>query len=67
MDRFSFLGSIHAQLIDDQYKHYLNNRDGIESSWGAVFQWYDVAEEIDSDEDLDGAGLHEDEIKQYHN
>ena len=56
MDRFSFLGSIHAQLIDDQYEHYLKNPDGIEPSWRAFFQGYDFAKEIYSEEDLEGAG-----------
>ena len=52
MDRFSFLGSIHAQLIDDQYEHYLKNPDGIEPSWRAFFQGYDFAKEIYSEEDF---------------
>ena len=66
MDRFSFLGSIHAQLIDDQYEHYLKNPDGIEPSWRAFFQGYDFAKEIYSEEDLEGAGLPEEVIKEFH-
>jgi len=66
MDRFSFLGSIHAQLIDDQYEHYLKNPDGIEPSWRAFFQGYDFAKEIYSEEDLEGAGVPEEVIKEFH-
>lgn len=66
MDRFSFLGSIHAQLIDDQYEHYLKNPDGIEPSWRAFFQGYDFAKVIYSEEDLEGAGVPEEVIKEFH-
>lgn len=66
MDRFSFLGSVHAQLIDDQYECYLKNPDGIEPSWRAFFQGYDFAKEIYSEEDLEGAGVPEEVIKEFH-
>ena len=66
MDRFSFLGSVHAQLIDDQYERYLKNPDGIEPSWRAFFQGYDFAKEIYSEEDLEGAGVPEEVIKEFH-
>ena len=66
MDRFSFLGSVHAQLIDDQYEHYLKNPDGLEPSWRAFFQGYDFAKEIYSEEDLEGAGVPEEVIKEFH-
>ncbi|MDC0614429.1 2-oxoglutarate dehydrogenase E1 component [Schleiferiaceae bacterium] len=66
MDRFSFLGSVHAQLIDDQYERYLKNPDGIEPSWRAFFQGYDFAKEIYSEEDLQGTGVPEEVIKEFH-
>ena len=66
MDRFSFLGSVHAQLIEDQYEHYLKNPDGLEPSWRAFFQGYDFAKEIYSEEDLQGAGVPEEVIKEFH-
>ncbi|CAI8162058.1 MAG: 2-oxoglutarate dehydrogenase E1 component [Flavobacteriales bacterium UBA4585] len=66
MDRFSFLGSVHAQLIDDQYERYLKNPDGIEPSWRAFFQGYDFAKEIYSEEDLVGTGVPEEVIKEFH-
>ena len=43
MDRFSFLGSVHASFIDDLYQRYLANPDSIEPSWKAFFQGYDFA------------------------
>ncbi len=43
MDRFSFLGSVHANFIDALYQKYLVNPDGIEPSWKAFFQGYDFA------------------------
>ena len=65
MDRFSFLGSVHAQLIEDQYEHYLKNPDGLEPSWRAFFQGYDFAKEVYSEEDLEGAGVPEEVIKEF--
>jgi 2-oxoglutarate dehydrogenase E1 component len=43
MDRFSFLGSVHADFIDDLYQRYLQNPDGVEASWRAFFQGFDFA------------------------
>ena len=45
MDRFSFLGSVHASFIDDLYQKYLFNPDSIEPSWKAFFQGFDFARE----------------------
>ncbi len=43
MDRFSFLGGVHATFIDDLYQQYLSSPDTIEPSWRAFFQGYDFA------------------------
>lgn len=43
MDRFSFLGGVHATFIDDLYQRYLKSPDSIEPSWRAFFQGYDFA------------------------
>jgi 2-oxoglutarate dehydrogenase E1 component len=53
MDRFSFLGSVHAGFIDDLYQQYLIHPDGIEPSWKAFFQGFDFARETYGDEDID--------------
>lgn len=50
MDRFSFLGSVHAGFIDDLYQKYLTNPDGIEPSWKAFFQGFDFARETYGEE-----------------
>lgn len=66
MDRFSFLGSVHAAFIEEQYERYLKNPDGTEPSWRAFFQGYDFAKEVYSEEDLVGAGVSEEVIKEFH-
>lgn len=50
MDRFSFLGGVHATFIDDLYLKYLQNPDYVEPSWRAFFQGYDFALEEYGDE-----------------
>ena len=66
MDRFSFLGSVHAQFIDEQYESYLKNPDDIEPGWRAFFQGYDFAKEVYSEEDLIEAGAPDEVIKEFH-
>ena len=50
MDRFSFLNTIHAQLIDDLYEQYKKYPDALEPSWKAFFQGFDFALENYGDE-----------------
>ena len=50
MDRFSFLNTIHAQLIDDLYERYRKYPDALEPSWKAFFQGFDFALENYGDE-----------------
>jgi len=66
MDRFSFLGSVHADFFEEQYERYLKNPDGTEPSWRAFFQGYDFAKEVYSEEDLVGAGVSDEVIKEFH-
>lgn len=56
MDRFSFLGGVHASFIDDLYEKYLKYPDSLEPSWRAFFQGYDFARESYGDEQLDFQG-----------
>ena len=51
MDRFSFLGGLHAEFIDELYQKYLKNPDNIEPSWRAFFQGYDFSREVYGEED----------------
>ena len=66
MDRFSFLGSVHAEFIDEQYQRYLSDPDNTEPSWRAFFQGYDFAQEVYSEDDLEGAGVPQEVIKEFH-
>jgi len=66
MDKFSFLGSVHADFIDEQYQRYLRNPDNTEPSWRAFFQGYDFAREVYSEDDLEGAGVPEEVVKEFH-
>lgn len=50
MDRFSFLNTIHAQLIDDLYEQYRKYPDALEPSWKTFFQGFDFALENYGDE-----------------
>jgi 2-oxoglutarate dehydrogenase E1 component len=56
MDRYSFLGSVHAGFIDDLYQKYLVNPDGIEPSWKAFFQGFDFARENYTDDGEESYG-----------
>jgi len=49
MDRFSFLGGVHASFIDELYQKYLKFPDSVEPSWRAFFQGYDFALETYGD------------------
>lgn len=53
MDRFSFLGGVHSDFIDELYQQYLSSPDSVEPSWRAFFQGYDFAREEYDDEELD--------------
>ncbi|MDR9442218.1 MAG: 2-oxoglutarate dehydrogenase E1 component [Schleiferiaceae bacterium] len=60
MDRFSFLGGVHATFIDDLYQKYLRSPDTIEPSWRAFFQGYDFAvEEYGEEAAADGRAVAE--------
>ncbi len=64
MDRFSFLGGVHSDFIDELYQQYLTSPDSVEPSWRAFFQGYDFAKEEYDDED--GSFAAESEITLNH-
>ncbi|TVQ80439.1 MAG: 2-oxoglutarate dehydrogenase E1 component [Flavobacteriales bacterium] len=43
MERFSFLGSVHASFVDELYQQYIKYPDSVEPSWRSFFQGYDFA------------------------
>ncbi|MBI1316504.1 2-oxoglutarate dehydrogenase E1 component [bacterium] len=53
MDRYSFLGSVHAAFVDELYDRYLQHPDQVEPSWRAFFQGYDFAREAYSSDASD--------------
>jgi len=53
MDRYSFLGSVHAAFVDELYERYLQHPDQVEPSWRAFFQGYDFAREAYSSDASD--------------
>ncbi|MCC5917122.1 MAG: 2-oxoglutarate dehydrogenase E1 component [Cryomorphaceae bacterium] len=56
MDRFSFLGGVHADFVDELYQKYLKFPDSLEPSWRAFFQGYDFGREQYTDNDIDFDG-----------
>ena len=52
MDKFSFLGAAHTQMIESMYNKYLVDPDSIEEEWSNFFKGYDFAKEIYSEEDI---------------
>lgn len=66
MDRFSFLGGVHATFVDELYERYLSSPDTVEPSWRAFFQGYDFAIEEYGEEAVEngmpGTGLNHEEI-----
>ena len=52
MDKFSFLGSAHTQMIESMYDKYLSNPNSIEEEWSNFFKGYDFAKEIYSEDDI---------------
>ena len=65
MDRFSFLGSLHAEFIDELYQKYLKNPDAIEPSWRAFFQGYDFSKEVYGEDDLDTNSVPAEVLKEF--
>ncbi len=52
MDKFSYLGSVHAGMIEEMYSKYLLDPKSIDEEWSNFFQGYDFAKEIYSEEDI---------------
>ena len=41
MDKFSFLGAVHTNMIEDLYKSYLKDESSVDSNWKNFFQGFD--------------------------
>ena len=44
MDKFSFLGAVHTNMIEDLYKSYLKDESSVDSNWKNFFQGFDFAQ-----------------------
>lgn len=51
MDNYSFLNTIHPEVLEEQYEKYLQSPDSVEASWRAFFQGFDFAREELYDKD----------------
>ena len=44
MDKFSFLGAVHTNMIDDLYQQYLKDASSVDDNWRNFFQGFDFAQ-----------------------
>ena len=52
MDKFSFLGTLHAGMIEEMYEKYIQDPQSIEEEWSKFFQGFDFAKSVYSEEDI---------------
>jgi len=45
MDKFSFLGAAHTNMIDEMYQQYLKDDSSVEEKWKNFFQGFDFAQQ----------------------
>ena len=51
MDKFSFLGAIHSNQIDEMYEMYIQDSQSVDESWRNFFSGFDFGNEVYSEED----------------
>ena len=51
MDKYSFLGAVHSNMIEMMYDQYIQNPDSVDEGWRSFFQGFDFAKEVYSEED----------------
>ena len=51
MDKFSFLGAMHTNLIEVMYDQYLENPESVDEAWRNFFKGFDFAKEVYCEED----------------
>lgn len=51
MDKYSFIGAVHSNMIEVMYDKYIQNPESIEEGWRNFFQGFDFAKEVYSEED----------------
>lgn len=43
MDKFSYIGNLDMNVIEDMYQHYLSDPESVDSSWQKFFQGFEFA------------------------
>jgi 2-oxoglutarate dehydrogenase E1 component len=51
MDKYSFLGAVHSNMIEMMYDQYIQNPDSVDEGWRRFFQGFDFAKAVYSEED----------------
>ena len=51
MDKYSFIGAIHSNMIEMMYDKYIQNPESVEEGWRNFFQGFEFAKEVYSEED----------------
>ena len=52
MDKFSFLGSIHASMVEEMYNKYIKDPRSVNENWASFFKGYNFANELYSEDDI---------------
>ena len=51
MDKYSFIGAVHSNMIEMMYDKYIQNPESVEEGWRNFFQGFEFAKEVYSEED----------------
>ena len=46
MDKYSFIGAVHSNMIEMMYDQYIQNPDSVDEGWRSFFQGFDFAKEV---------------------
>ena len=51
INKFSFLGAVHTNMVEIMYEHYIKNPESVNEEWRNFFTGFDFAKEVYSEED----------------
>ena len=52
IDKFSFLGALDVEMIEDMYEKYIQNPQNVQAEWSKFFQGFDFAKKIYPEESI---------------
>ena len=52
IDKFSFLGALDVEMIEDMYEKYIQNPQSVQKEWSKFFQGFDFAKKIYPEESI---------------